>query len=405
MLPIEIKPDIFWVGALDYDNRDFHGYSRSPQGTTYNAYVIKDEKTALFDCVKADLGDIFLRRLEKVTALNKIDYLICHHLELDHSGVLPRLVEMVKPKKILCSPAGLKSIHGHFNTAGWPIEAVKTGDSLCLGRHNIKFMETPMLHWPDSMISYVPEARLIISNDIFGQNIASPERFSDEIPRHRLEQAAKEYYFNIILPYSGNVLKSLKQLADTGWDIDMIAPDHGLILRGASEAAWAINSYQAFAEQKPKAAALIVFDTMWRNTEEMAHYIAEGFDRVGVMAHVMSLKANHHSAVMTRLADCGALVAGSPTHNNDVLPLLHNTLSYIKGLRPKNRLGGAFGSYGWSGEGVKVLGEMLTAMRFELPVEPVKCQYAPDQEALARCEDLGRQIGEALLEKCAEQEE
>ena len=404
MLPIEIKPDIFWVGALDYDNRDFHGYSRSPQGTTYNAYVIKDQKTALFDCVKTELGDIFLRRLEKVTPLNKIDYLICHHLELDHSGALPRLVEMVKPKKIFCSKTGLKSIHGHFNTTGWPIEEVKTGDSISLGRHSVKFMETPMLHWPDSMISYIPEARLIISNDIFGQNIASPERFSDQIPRYRLEQAAKEYYYNIILPYSPNVLKSLRQLTETGWAIDMIAPDHGLIMRGEKEVAWAINSYQAFAEQKPKPGALIIFDTMWRSTEEMAHYIAEGFDRAGVMAHVMSLKANHHSAVMTRLADCGALMAGSPTHNNDVLPMLHNTLSYIKGLRPKNRLAGAFGSYGWSGEGVKVLSEMLAAMRFELPIEPIKCQYAPDRETLARCEDMGRQIGEALLNKCQEGE-
>jgi flavorubredoxin len=400
MLPVAIKPDIFWVGALDYDGRDFHGYSRSPQGTTYNAYVVKDQKTVLFDCVKADMGDIFLHCLEKVTALDRIDYIVCHHLELDHSGFLPRLVEMIKPEKIFCSKAGLKTINGHFNTTGWPIEPVKTGDSISLGRHTVKFMETPMLHWPDSMVSYIPEARLLISNDIFGQNIASPERFSDQIPRGRLEQAAKEYYYNIVLPYSSNVLKTLAQLKDTGWDIDMIAPDHGLILRGADEVARAVSAYQAFAEQKPKPGALIVFDTMWRSTEEMARYIAEGFDRAGVMAHVMSLKANHHSAIMTRLADCGALLAGSPTHNNNVLPLLHNTLSYIKGLRPKNLMGGAFGSYGWSGEGTKILSEMLTAMNIEQPAAPVRCQYVPDRETLTNCANLGHQLGEALLKKC-----
>lgn len=400
MLPIEIKPDIFWVGALDYDNRDFHGYSRSPNGTTYNAYVIRDEKIALFDCVKAELGDVFLRRLEKVTPLEKIDYLICHHLELDHSGTLPRLVELARPEKIFCSPAGLKSIRGHFNTEGWPLEAVKTGDSISLGRRSVRFMETPMLHWPDSMISYIPEARLIISNDIFGQNIASPERFSDEIPRYRLEHAAKDYYHNIILPYSGNVLKSLKQLADTGWPVDMIAPDHGLILRGEKESAWMLNLYAEFAEQKTKPDALVIFDTMWHSTEEMAHYIAEGFDRAGVMAHVMSVKINHHSAIMTRLADCGALIAGSPTHNNGILPLMDGTLSYLKGLRPKNRLGGAFGSHGWSGEGTKILSEILSGMNFTLPAEAVKCQYTPDRETLARCEALGGALGAELLKLC-----
>ncbi len=400
MLPIEIKPDIFWVGALDYDNRDFHGYSRSPQGTTYNAYVIKDEKIALFDCVKAELNDIFLRRLEKVTPLEKIDYLICHHLELDHSGTLPRLVQLAKPEKIFCSPAGLKSIKGHFNTDGWPLEVVKSGDSLSLGRHNVKFMETPMLHWPDSMISHIPEARLIISNDIFGQNIASPERFSDEIPHYRLEQAAKEYYYNIILPYSGNVLKALAQIAGNNWAVDMIAPDHGLIMRGEKAAAWALNAYRDFAEQKPKPGALIIFDTMWHSTEEMAHYIAEGFDRTGIMAHVMSIKNNHHSAIMTRLADCGALLAGSPTHNNSILPFVTGTLAYIKGLRPKNRLGGAFGSYGWSGECTKILSENLAAMDFNLPAEAVKCQYVPDRETLARCENLGHTLGVELLKLC-----
>ena len=400
MLPVEIKPDIFWVGALDYDNRDFHGYSRSPQGTTYNAYVIKDQKTVLFDCVKKELSDEFLRRLEKVTPFEKIDYLVCHHLELDHSGTLPRIVELVKPEKIFCSQAGLKSIHGHFNTQGWPIEAVKTGDTVPLGKHSIQFVETPMLHWPDSMISHIPEAKLLITNDIFGQNIASPERFSDQIPRYRLEQAAKEYYFNIVLPYSANALKTLAQIRSLNWNIDMIAPDHGLILRGAAEVAWILNAYQDFAEQKPKPDALIIYDTMWHSTEKMAHYIAEGLDSVGVMAHVMSLKANHHSAIMTQLADCGALLAGSPTHNNSVLPYLEGALGYIKGLRPKNRIGGVFGSYGWSGESTKILSEMLTSMHIEQPAEPVKCQWAPKQETLTQCEDLGRTIGLELLKKC-----
>ncbi|SHN54436.1 FprA family A-type flavoprotein [Desulfovibrio litoralis] len=400
MQPLEIKKDIFWVGAVDYNSRDFHGYSLSPQGSTYNAYLVKDEKNVLFDTVKAESADTMLCRLQKVIDLEKIDYIVVNHVELDHSGSLPKLVELCKPEKIFCSVMGKKSMEGHFNIEGWPIQVVKTGDVVNIGKRNIHFVETRMLHWPDSMFSYLAEDKLVICNDAFGQNIASSERFADEISRSALDFAVKEYYYNIVLPFSPQVLKTLELVKELKLDIDMLAPDHGLIFRGKEEVQYILDRYKTLAEQKPQKRALVVYDTMWKSTKKLAYSIASGFEDAGVPVQIMDLKQNHHSAVMTALADCGALVVGSPTHNNTILPTVTGFLSYMKGLRPQNRIGGAFGSFGWSGESVKIISEWLESAHFELPVEPVKCQFVPKHETYKLSHAMGKTLGEALIKKC-----
>ena len=206
MKPLEIKKDIFWVGSVDFESHNFHGYSLSPQGTTYNAYVVKDKKTVLFDTVKASDVSTLLCRLAHVVEPSKVDYIVVNHVELDHSGALPMLVAACKPEKIFTSPMGQKTMEAHFDTTGWPIQVVKSGDSINIGKRNIHFLETRMLHWPDSMFSYIPEDKLLISNDAFGQNIASSERFTDEIDRTVLDHAMTEYYHNIVLPFSPQVL-------------------------------------------------------------------------------------------------------------------------------------------------------------------------------------------------------
>lgn len=398
MQPIEIKKDIFWVGAVDFDNRDFHGYSRSPSGSTYNAYVIKDEKTVLFDTVSKDFTGTLLCRLAKVTPLEKVDYIVCNHMELDHAGALASLIERCKPEKVFCSAMALKSMQGYFDCSTWPVQAVKTGDSISIGKRTITFVETRMLHWPDSMVSYIPEDKLLITNDIFGQNIASTERFGDEYDRSFLLHAIKEYYYNIVLPYSSQALKAIEQVR--ALDIDMIAPDHGLIHRGKEGVDFIVNAYKTMAEQKPQKRAVIVYDTMWHSTEKMAYAIASGLEEVGVPSRLMSLKQNHHSTVMTELADCGAVIVGSPTHNNGIMPFMGGMLTYMQGLRPLNRIGAAFGSYGWSGESPKILHKWLADMGMEMPVEPVKCQWSTKHEALAACHALGKSVGLALIEKC-----
>ncbi len=397
MLPFEIKKDIYWVGAVDYNNRDFHGYSVSPKGSTYNAYVVKDEKTVLFDTVSSHCTDTLLCRLAHVTPLEKVDYIVCNHLELDHAGALAELVERCKPEKIFCSAMGLKSMAGYFDISNWPVEAVANGAEISIGKRTIKFVETRMLHWPDSMVSYIPQDKLLISNDAFGQNIATTQRFGDEIPSDVVLQSVKEYYYNIVLPFSPQVLKAAELLSTL--EIDMIAPDHGLIHRGKEGVDFIINLYKEMAEQKPQKRAVIVYDTMWHSTEKMAYAIGSGLESVGVPIRIMSMKQNHHSAVMTELADCGAVVVGSPTHNNNVMPFIASMLTYMKGLRPQNRIAAAFGSYGWSGESPKIVYEWLESMKMEMVGDPLRHQWSTSHEALKACHELGKQVGEALIAK------
>ena len=399
MRPVEIKKDIFWVGCVDFDHRDFHGYSTSPEGTTYNAYLIKDEKNTLVDTVSVGCAKTLLCRLAKTLEPEKIDYIICNHMELDHAGSLKEIVERVKPEKIFVSQTGLKSLEGYYPNNGWPIQAVKSGDTISLGRHKVIFQETRMLHWPDSMVSYIPDEKLLISNDIFGQNIASSCRFVDEYDQvedyhHRI----KEYFYNIVLPYSPIVLKTLPVVEKL--DIDMIAPDHGLIHRGAKDVKFIIDMYREMASQKPKKAALVFYDTMWHSTEHMAYAVASGLEDNDVPTRIMSVKNNHHSAIMTELADRSVVVAGCPTHNNGILPLVASQLTYMKGLKPLNRIGGAFGSFGWSGESAKILHDALAEMKMEMPAAPVKCQWRPTKETLKACHELGQTLANAIKAKC-----
>ncbi|MDR2075469.1 MAG: FprA family A-type flavoprotein [Desulfovibrio sp.] len=401
MQPLSIANDVFWLGDIDFESRDFHGYSRSPLGTTYNAYLIKDEKNALFDTVKEGHGPILLEKLRQVLPPEKVDYIVVNHLEPDHSGALPLLMEACRPEALICSPLGKKSLEGHFGSRDWPVRVVTSGETLSLGGRSVRFIEARMLHWPDSMFSYIPEEKLLISNDAFGQNIASTARFADEVEPALLRKSLSEYYHNIILPYSAQVLKILDAIAGQGLSVEILAPDHGLIFRRPQDVASTLEAYRDFALQRPRKRALIIYDTMWRSTERMAHALCRGLADNGVETVVLNLKQNHHSAVMTELAACGLLAVGSPTHNNGILPLVAASLTYLKGLRPKNRIGAAFGSYGWSGENTKILGEYLSAMDMPQPVDPLKCPFVPDAAVLNACEAMGASLAAALEKHCA----
>lgn len=398
MQPVEIKKDIFWVGVVEFDHRDFHGYSRCPDGTTCNAYLIKDEKNVLVDTVSPGNAGTLLCRLAKTLPPEKVDYIVCNHMELDHQGSLEEIVERCKPEKIFVSQMGLKSMAGYFGSRNWPVVAVKSGDKLELGKRSIIFQETRMLHWPDSMVSYIPEEKLLISNDIFGQNIASTARYVDTFNDDaEFVHRVKEYYYNIVLPYSPTVLKALPVVESL--DIDMIAPDHGLIHRGKDAVKRIIDLYRNMAEQKTRLQAVIVYDTMWDSTEHMAYGICSGLADNGVPTRIMSVKRNHHSAIMTQIADCGAVIVGSPTHNNGIMPMVAGMLCYMGGLKPLNRIGGAFGSYGWSGESPRIIQEKLAAMKMEMPVDPLKCVWAPTKEVYKACNEFGKNIAEALKRK------
>ncbi|QGY39995.1 MBL fold metallo-hydrolase [Pseudodesulfovibrio cashew] len=399
MKPVEIKKDVFWIGAVDWNRRNFHGYSLSHKGTTYNNFLIKDEKVTLIDTVSEEFWGTLQCNIAQVLGKDaKIDYFVINHLEPDHAGCLAKAVEKYQPEKIYTSPMGQKAMMAHFHYENWPVEVVPTGTEISLGARTLHFIEARMLHWPDSMLTYCPEDKILYTNDAFGQNWATSERFADEVDRYPLEQRMQEYYANIVLPYSPVVEKLLCSLGDMGLDIDMICPDHGLLFRGKEDCQWVVDKYCEYAAQKPKNKAVIFYDTMWHSTEKMAEAVATGLADEGVSVRIMSLKANHHSDVMSEVVDAAAVIAGSPTHNNGILPLVSNMLTYMKGLRPQNKIGSAIGSFGWSGECVKILSTALSDMGMEM-IDPVKVKHVPTHDTMQQCYEQGKAIAAAIKAK------
>ena len=393
MWPVEIKKDIYWVGAIDWDIRDFHGYS-TYKGSTYNAFLAMDDKITLFDTVKKPFKNDLIHHIHKIIDPTKIDYIVVNHVEMDHTGCLPEMIEIIKPEKIITSPMGKKALINHFHREEWPYEVVKTGDEISIGKRTIHFIETRMLHWPDSMFSYIKEDKLLISSDAFGQHWATSERFDDEVDHAELFKHAAKYYANILLPYSPRVIKLLDDVNAMGIEIEMIATDHGLIWRKYIPEI--IQAYSDWAHQKSKKKALVVYETMWHSTEMMANSIAHGLVQEGVSVEVMDLKFNHRSEVITEFLDAKAIVLGSSTLNNGILPNMADILTYMKGLRPTNKIGAAFGSYGWSGEAVKLLNQFMEEMKIKVIDPGIKVNYVPTHEDLDLCIELGRKIGKAI---------
>ena len=392
MQPVEVKKDIYWVGAIDWNIRDFHGYS-TPKGTTYNAFLVKDDKITLFDVVKKPFKDDLVQNVKRL-GVEKLDYLVVNHVEMDHSGALPEVIEVLRPERIVCSPAGKKALMDHYHREDWPIEVVETGQELSLGKRTLQFLETRMLHWPDSMMSYIEEDRLLISSDGFGQHWATSERFDDEVNQEELLAHAAKYYANILLLFSPLVQKLIAKVQELGLQIDMIAPDHGLIWR--SDPGRIIQAYNRWSLQESREKALIIYDTMWQSTEKMAFAIAEGLNQEGATFKLLNLKLNHRSDIMTEVLDAKAIVLGSSTINNGMMPSMADVLCYMKGLRPAGKLGVAFGSYGWSGEAVKHITDALTEMKFKVLNGGLRVRFAPTPEDLEKCVDLGRQIGKEV---------
>jgi flavorubredoxin len=288
---------------------------------------------------------------------------------------------------------GAKALNDHFRLAG-PVEAVKEGQTLDLGDMKLVFHETRMLHWPDSMVSYLADERVLFSQDIFGMHLASSKRFADELPADELEYEAAKYYANIILPYSPIVSRLLATLPSFGHAIDLIAPDHGPMWR--TEVTRPIERYAKWAAQEPSKKVVVVYDTMWQSTAVMARAIADGAAGAGATVKVMPLSSAHRSDVMTELMGSGALVVGSPTINNQLFPTLADCMVYARGLRPKVPFGAAFGSYGWSGEAPGLLETMLGEMKIQKAADAVKVRYVPDEAAREACRRLGVQVAEKL---------
>jgi flavorubredoxin len=392
MRPIEIAKDIYWVGVVDWNNRDFHGYSIY-EGTTYNAFLILDETVTLIDTVKAPFADEMIHKISQIVDPKKIDIMVSNHTEMDHSGSLPRVMHRIgEDKPLYCSKMGHKNLSLHFPQK-WNYQPVENLQELSIGKRTLTFMETRMLHWPDSMFTYVQGDKILFSSDAFGQHYAGPERYDDEIG-DAIMPHAKKYFANILMLYAPLILKLVEKVQEMGLELDMICPDHGVLWR--KDPGRIIQAYVDWSTMAPKRKAVIPYDTMWHSTQLMAETLADALSAEGVEAKPMHLRACHRSDVMTEVLDAGAVLVGSPTLNNGIFPTVSDFLTYMKGLKPKNKVGAAFGSYGWSGEAVKIVTGELEAMKFDLVGEGLRSHYIPGDDDLAACRDLAKAVAERL---------
>jgi len=392
MKPVEIAKGIFDVGVNDWNIRDFHGYS-TQSGTSYNAFLIIDEKIALIDTVKSDFSDQLIANISSIIDPKKIDYVVSNHTEMDHSGGLPRVMHKIgEDKPLICSKMGFKNLSRHFPQK-LNYRAVENGEELSLGSRTLTFLETRMLHWPDSMFTYLKEDKILFSSDAFGQHYAGFEKF-DDIIGDSIMPHAKKYFANILLLYSPLILKLVETVTRLGLEFKMICPDHGVIWR--KDPGKIINAYVEWSKQEPGKKALVIYDTMWHSTEIMADAIASGISEKGVEVRPMHLRKWHRSDVMTEVLDAKAIIVGSPTLNNGLFPTVSDFLTYMKGLKPLNKIGAAFGSYGWSGESVKLITQSLEEMKFDVVDPGLKIQYVPDKEGIDACYRLGKKIADAI---------
>lgn len=370
MKAYKLKDNIYWVGAKDWNLRDFHGY-KTQRGSTYNAYLIVDEKITLIDSVKAHKTEEMLSRISSVIDVKDIDYVVCNHVEMDHSGAIPKVLEIAKNAKLVTNPAGKKGLEDHFDTSNFDFEIIKTKQELSIGKRSLSFVTIPMLHWPDSMMTYIKEDKLLLPNDAFGQHYASEHIFADEAPFEIVFEEAKKYFANILYPFS----KQLNKLLDSfDLDVDMIAPSHGLILRG-EHISHMLKEYKKWAKGDCSNKALIIYDTMWGTTEKMALDIEEAFEEKDIKVSKMSLKHNDISDIMTEIVDSKYIALGSPCLNTTFLPTMGAFLTYLKGLAPYEKIGFSFGSYGWRAGFLGEINQVMESINWSVPATPYEAKY------------------------------
>ena len=390
----EILPDVFWVGAVDWDIRRFHGHELSTnRGTSYNAYLIRDRQTALIDTVGEPFADRLLENIRAVIDPARIDFVVVNHAEPDHAGALGEVMRHAPQATLVVSPRGAESVSGHHHQP-WPFRTVRTGERIALGRSELAFIEAPMLHWPDSMFTYVTDRKLLLPNDAFGQHYATDGRFNDQVDRHALYHEALKYYANILTPFSPLVLRKIQEVLALGLPVDMIAPSHGIIWR--EDPLQIVRAYQEWAEQKPERRAVVLYDTMWGATRRMAEAIGDGLNAERVPFQALHLAATDRNEVLTEVFRAGAVVVGSSTINQGVLGSVTVLLEDLAHLKFRIPIGAAFGSYGWGGESARIIQERLKACGMETPVEPLRVRWQPRAEDLEACRELGRHVGMAV---------
>ncbi len=386
----QIKDKIYWVGYKDWDLKKFHGDEYSThRGSSYNSYMIADEKIALVDTVWTPYHEGFVEEIDKMFGLDKIDLIVVNHCEVDHAGSLLYLMEKIPNTPIYCTKKGAEMMKKHYHQ-DWNFQTVKTGDSVDLGQYKLVFVEAPMLHWPDTMMTYVQGANLLLSNDPFGQHLVSPYYFNDQVNQGELYYEATKYYANIITPFNKLVKAKINELKSLNLPIDMIAPSHGVIWR--DNPMQIVEQYEAWASNYHDGSVTILYDTMWGATKKMALAIARGLESQGVPAKVINTAKFDKNDIITEVFRSKGIIIGSSTINNGILSSMAAILEIIKGLKFKEKIAATFGSYGWSGEATKIIEEWLKNSGFEIVQEPKKFLWDPTGEELEECILFGEEF-------------
>ncbi len=387
-----IKNHVSWIGKIDWELRKFHGDEYSThRGSTYNSYLIEEEKVAVIDTVWVPYAKEYVDNLEKAIDLKKIDYVIANHAESDHSGALPELMSRIPDVPIYCTANGVKSLKGHYHK-DWNFHPVKTGDKLSLGGKELIFVEAPMLHWPDSMFCYLTGDNVLFSNDAFGQHYASELLFNDLVDQAELMAECVKYYANILTPFSELVTKKIREVLAFNLPVDIICTSHGVIWR--DNPVQIVQQYLKWADSYQENQITLVYDTMWNGTRVMAENIAAGLRETDPMVNVklFNLAKSDRNDVMTEIFKSRALLVGSPTINRTILTSIAGLLEEMKGLKFKNKKAAAFGCYGWSGESVKVIKGQLEAAGFQVVDEGLRCPWNPDQQSVESCVAYGKKL-------------
>ncbi len=395
-MKVKVKNNVHWVGKIDWELRKFHGNEYSTRrGSTYNSYLIEENKTALVDTVWAPFAKEYVSNLAREIDLKKIDFVVANHAEIDHSGALPELLERIPDTPVYCTANGVKSLTGHYHRE-WNFQVVKTGDSLSLGSKELIFIEAPMLHWPDSMFCYLTGDNILFSNDAFGQHYASEYLFNDLVDQNELFSECLKYYANILTPFSSLVEKKIQEFLSLGLPLDIICTSHGVIWR--KDPVQIVEQYLKWAKSYQENQITIVYDTMWNSTRVMAERIAEGIRRTDPDVHVklFNIAGSDKNDVVAEVFKSKAVVFGSPTINRGILTSLAGLLEEIKGLSFKDKKAAVFGSYGWSGESTRILAESLQQAGFTVVDDGLKMLWNPSEQSIEECVSYGQKLAKEL---------
>lgn len=388
----KISNTVSWVGKIDWELEKFHGEEYSThKGSSYNSYLIRDEKTVLIDTIWEPFSKEFVRNLKKEIDLNKIDYIIMNHSEVDHAGALAELMREIPDTPIYCTKNGAKIIKG-LHHKDWNFVEVKTGDTLDIGKNKLVFVEARMLHWPDSMMTYMSGENLLFSNDAFGQHYASELMYNDKVDQDELYDEAIKYYANILTPFSKFVVSKIEEVVALNIPIEMICPSHGIIWR--DNPLQIVNKYMEWAKNYQENQITIIYDTMWNGTRKMAEAIAAGIKSKDkdVTVKLYNCGKRDKNDIITEVFKSKMILVGSSTINNGILSASAGILEMIKGLKFVDKKAAAFGSYGWSGESVKIITEELKESKFDVVSEGIKELWNPDEDAIQRCMEFGKNL-------------